>query len=256
MPLSRKLVYLIISILIGGLFVYGLSAASSQPPEIILPDGNLPWNSNHIEVLKTLDAIYEYKGKKVEWFMCDTGVEGLWQMCLKDKDAAGPFKFIFADDKLVGYLAEFPLSEYDNLVYSGKHVYSSHGVVKTVSREFRVYEMEIRHGWLELYMVLDKDLKKVRLQAKYKYLGEKIKTETDRPGLEDDKAWDMESSMVSDTSSLTSGKSSLTCLNILTLKPLSSKSMKRTGVFQRPQRSLVLLGALLLTNYKPMVMIN
>jgi hypothetical protein len=246
-----------IGVVVAILFIYVFSSEGSQPPQVILPDGNLPWNSNHIEVLKTLDAIYEYEGKKVEWFMCDTGVEGLWQMCLKDKDAVGPFKFIFVNDKLVGYIAEFPLSEYDNLVYSGKHVYgNSHGVVKTVSREFRIYEMEIRRGWLELYMVLDRDLKQIRIQAKYKYLGEKTKTETDQPGLEDDKAWHMESNMVSDTSSLTSGKSSLACLSILTLKPLSSKSMKKAAAFQRPAKSLVLLGVLLLTNYEPLIMLN
>ena len=250
-PLSLRIVIILAIIVIVLVVLFVLPSNGTQRPRIILPDGQLPWNSDHTKVVEVLNEIYQHDGKKTEWSMCDTGVEGLWQMCLKDKDAAGPFRFNFVDDKLVGYFAEFQLSDYDNLVYSGKHIYgASHGVVKSASREFRIYEMGIRRGWLELYMVLDRDTKKIRVQAKYKHIGSKDKTQTLESDTEDDKAWEhTESNMASATLTGQTGKESLNCLTIQTLEPLSSKSTKRLEVQFRLPTRLALVQVLFGTSY-------
>jgi len=258
MPLSRKLLYFILCVFIGGGIVLLIDINLSEgTPEIILPDSQLPWNSNHTEVVEVLNKIYQHGEKETEWALCDTGVPGLWQMCLSDQELAGPFKFNFVDDKLVGYYAEFSMSQYDNLVYSGKHIYTSRGFVKTASRHFRVYEMEIKHGWLELYMVMDKDLEKIRVQAKYKYIEDEVKPEKDTNNLEDEKAWeDTDTSMASATNTGTTGSESLLYLNILTFEPRSSRNTKDWVAPLRQVGFLVLAEALYGTSLRPLSMIK
>jgi len=256
MPLSRKLLYLIISILVGGLFTY---ASGSNPKENILPDVELPWNQSADKLVDTLNRIYTVAGQKIEWALCEAGNEGVYQMCLLNSDRSGPFKFIFSEGRLTGYVAEFSEAQRDNLVYSASVNYrgKSNGYVQTHSREFRVYEMEIKHGWLELYMVLDRDLRKVRVQAKYKYHGKKDKTKTPESDTEDQKAWEYtELNMVSATPTGMTGKKSLNSLSILTLEPLSSKNTKSMEDLSKRLVSLVLVRVLYITSSKPLAMLR
>lgn len=197
MPLSRKIVYFILSILIGGLLVYAIPSTGSITKTNILPDAELPWNKSIKDLVETLDKIYKSAdGSDMEWALCETDVKGIYQMCLKDSKRPGPFQFNFSRGKLVGYTAEFGEIDYVNLIYSGKLNYEGkgHGVVRTQSREFRTYEMDINLGHLELYMVWDKDLKKIRVQTKYKFVGQKKKTIIRKP-VPEDKAWHTESTV-------------------------------------------------------------
>ncbi len=226
--LSRKLLYVFIIVLLATILVYNLGQSSTSRG--LLPDVFLPWNSPPNKVVQVLDQIYQYKGQKTKWAMCETDVPGLFQMCLKDKDKAGPFTFIFTENKLTGYIAEFPDSKYDQLVRSGKNMYVSRGIVKSASREFRVYEMQIMDGYLELFMVYDKDSHKVRLQTKYKYLG-KDKTDVEEPVLEDNTEPNVAIGMID-------------YLNILTFDPISSKSTRSMTDLSKRLTIFVLVKAL------------
>jgi len=197
-PLSLKVAL----VLLGIAFLICLFVIpSNSSPKNILPDVELPWNKTEGALVETLNKIYQYQGDKTAWALCETKVEGLYHMCLKDSGKIGPFRFIFSEGKLAGYLAEFPEMEYATLVSSAAANYpkGSDGVgggfVKTQSREFRVYERDMKFGHLELYMVWDKDTLKVRVQAKYKHTGRQKKSEEIKLELDDGKAF-MESDVI------------------------------------------------------------
>lgn len=177
-PLSFR----IAMIFVGILFVVGLFVIPSRSAhENVLPDMELPWNKSEAALIETLNKIYQLKGQPAEWALCEVAESRIYQMCTKDFQQAGPFEFVFSEGRLVGYLAEFSEKDYATLVYSADVNYpkNTKGIgrsfVKTKSREFRVYEKEMKFGHLELYMVWDKDSLRVRLQAKYKHTGRKDK---------------------------------------------------------------------------------
>ena len=208
-PLSLKvsIIMLVAVICLTLLLLFAVPSRSTITTTNILPDAELPWNKSVKDVVETLDKIYKsVDGSDIKWALCETDSKGLYQMCLKDSQRPGPFRFSFSRGKLVGYMAEFSESDYVNLIYSGKINYrgQGHGVVKTQTREFRVYEMDINSGHLELYMVWDKDLKKIRVQTKYKFVGQKEKTIIRTP-VKEDEAWQTESILASATQSLKSG---------------------------------------------------
>jgi hypothetical protein len=259
-PLSFKCVLVVLGIILGmSVFFIPSNGQTYDPNQMAIPDALIPWNDSMENVVTSLDQMYEYAGKPTKWSMCATGTEGLWQMCLRDDNKAAPFTFHFKGDKLSGYTAEFPYSEYGHLIHSAKTIYKggARGLVKSKNREFRIYEMPIRNGWLELYMVYDKQAARVRLQAKYIYTGKvedvkEMDVETSIPVMKpmevkpvekglmkDIKAWDGESSMAYVTPILMTGNESLNFLSVEMLKPLSSKSMKGLGA---PLRRVTLLA--------------
>ncbi len=160
----------------------------------VLPDMELPWNKSKDALVETLNKIYQYRGQLTEWELVETHVETIYHMKLKNSDKIGPFSFIFSDERLSGYLAEFPEMQYATLISSANVNYPKdedgvgHGVVKSTSREFRVYERELKFGHLELFMVWDKDTLRVRLLAKYKHKPKKKKKSEQPVQKEDGKA--------------------------------------------------------------------
>lgn len=182
-PLSLKVALVLLSAMfVICLFVIPSNSSNqevvgSDSGENILPDMELPWNKSAETLVTTLNKIYQYQGALTEWELHESDIENIYYMVIKGSDKIGPFKFVFNEGKLSGYLAEFAVMKYSTLIYSADVNYPKktegvgRGFVKTQSREFRTYERDLKFGHVELFMVWDKDSLRVRIQAKYTHTG-------------------------------------------------------------------------------------
>jgi hypothetical protein len=142
----------------------------------LLPDAKLPWDQSKEMVEQFMNTAY---GTDTTSFILKNDNEklkGIYRVYFTQdgKEVKSSMIFNFVNGKLWSYTRQFKENMLKDVLISAKFNYVREdgdftgGFIKTSTREFYIYEKEIKeNGSLELYVVYDKFFKVVRTQSRF-----------------------------------------------------------------------------------------
>ena len=172
----RVAIVILVASLIVAVVLTQIHAAKDQT-EInnLLPDVQLPWDQSKEMVEQFMNKFY---GTETTSFtLKQERLEGLYRVhFIQDgNEVKSNMIFNFVDGKLWMYTRQFKENMLKDILISAKFNYADEdgefagGFIKTSTREFYIYEKEVKvkGGSIELYVVYDKFFKLVRTSSRF-----------------------------------------------------------------------------------------